>query len=90
MFTNETSTLKCDDYLKTINLLSNIPSLPHVYYSPNCVIHKTVKRTWKERLFTFPWNPWLATKICFEPTIYKIGNDFVAHTSYKNKMEEYL
>ncbi len=26
------------------------------------IIMKTVARTWSERLFSWPWNPWVKTK----------------------------
>ena len=42
-----------------------------------------VSRTWKERLFTFPWHPLQKTKIVHEqhPAIYKHGGVIYAHPS---------
>jgi hypothetical protein len=36
-------------------------------------VPETVNRTWKERLFTFPWNPFRLTKIIYtqKPAAYK-------------------
>lgn len=28
---------------------------------------KRVKRTWCERLFSWPWRPWVATRVVYEP-----------------------
>lgn len=35
---------------------------------------KTVDRTWKERLFSLPWNPLQKVKAVYSPTAYRIGN----------------
>lgn len=33
-----------------------------------------IERSWRERLFTLPWRPWLKTKSVYSPKIYKLGN----------------
>lgn len=34
-----------------------------------------VKRTWKERLFTWPWKPFKKYNSVFNPKYYKFGNE---------------
>jgi hypothetical protein len=89
-YSDEPTSLNYDDCLKAIKLIESLPPVPQIYYSNICGNIKTIKRNWKDRLFTFPWRPWLKTKIYIEPTIYKVGNNFVAHTSYKGKIENML
>jgi hypothetical protein len=38
---------------------------------------RTVNRTWRERLFSWPWRPWLATRIerIPDPSLYQLGGD---------------
>ena len=38
--------------------------------TPYAIEHKEVKRTWRERLFSWPWCPWVKTKIVEQPAIY--------------------
>jgi len=42
----------------------------------NLLEYETVNRTWKERLFTFPWRPFVKVKTISKPSrvIYKLGN----------------
>ena len=57
--------------------------------SLNCVeftgktLTREEKRTWKERLFTSPWQPWKTTKLIAypesKPVMYRIGNQIVGH-----------
>lgn len=61
------------------------------------MVMKTVKRSWKERFFTLPWHPWVATKeiypegwitatITDDPT--SILNDCAYWARYKSSDEE--
>lgn len=60
-----------------------------IFESVNCVeftgktLHREDKRTWKERLFSWPWRPWKATKTVYYPetipAMYRIGDRIVAH-----------
>lgn len=34
--------------------------------------YDTVERTWRERLFTRPWRPWVSTKRVYAPKFYKL------------------
>lgn len=49
-----------------------------------------VRRSWKERLFERPWQPWVATKTIqvpnYKPAIYRIGNTIVYHPSLKEAL----
>jgi hypothetical protein len=46
---------------------------------------KIVNRTWKERLFSRPWKPWVKTKTIqvdvLGPVMYQVGNKFLVHPS---------
>lgn len=39
------------------------------------MVMRTVKRNWKERLFTLPWHPWVATKKVYPEDWEKIKID---------------
>lgn len=49
---------------------------------------ETVRRSWKERLFTRPWRPWVSTKTIqvpnYKPAIFRAGNVVYYHPSMKN------
>jgi len=51
---------------------------------------KIVPRTWRERLFSWPWRPWQATKVKFEVVlikeVYVMGNDIVCHPVVAEQM----
>lgn len=59
--------------------------------STNCVeftgkmLSREVERSWKERLFSWPWKPWKSTKTEHYPeavpVMYRIGNRIVGHPS---------
>lgn len=87
---DQPTSLNYDDCLKAIDILQKLPPMPKIYYSSYCGNLKNIKRTWKERLFTFPWCPGVKTKTYIEPTICKVGNNFIAHISYKTKIENML
>lgn len=48
---------------------------------------ETIKRSWKERLFSLPWRPWVKTKVIrvpnYKPAIYRVGNRFIYHPALK-------
>ncbi len=58
----------------------------NIFYNINVVSEEIVKRTWKERLFSLPWKPFLKTKTIIKPAIYQVGNDIIAHPFYKDKL----
>jgi hypothetical protein len=35
--------------------------------------YDSVTRTWKERLFTLPWQPWVSTKVVYNPKAFFIS-----------------
>lgn len=52
-----------------------------------------ISRTWKERLFTRPWRPWIKTKqITVEDTemlvMYKVGNVIYCHPDVMEKVKQ--
>jgi DNA-directed RNA polymerase subunit RPC12/RpoP len=59
----------------------------NIQYSPHTYTYKTVNRSWKERLLTWPWRPWIKTKTIKEPGIYQMGNTIIAHTSYQGEID---
>ena len=79
--------------------LSPIGGIP-IKYSQYCVdldkpIHTEIPRTWKERLFSWPWRPWQATRIVttYEPTMYRIGwpsPHILAHPAFKTELESFV
>lgn len=36
-----------------------------------------IKRTWKERLFSRPWRPWVSKKSVHNPKIYRAGDTII-------------
>ena len=57
----------------------------NVIYTQLAVTKEVVKRTWKERLFTKPWNPIPSTKEITTPAILQCGDDFLVHPALKAK-----
>ncbi len=58
--------------------------IPDSYTIEPCLYvsdYTTVKRSWKERLFGRPWNPFQDVKAIYEPSVYFVGNR--ALVSYK-------
>jgi len=54
--------------------LWNLAHLPfHIHYTPLSTKEETVTRTWKERLFTLPWQPWQRYKLQTQPAIYGVN-----------------
>jgi hypothetical protein len=53
--------------------------------SPFCTVseERLVKRSWKERLFTWPWRPWKSTKVVEvsvpDPNYYIVDDQVVGH-----------
>jgi hypothetical protein len=55
-------------------------------------IPQTVNRTWKERLFTFPWRPLQTTKTVYtqKPAAYSYGGVIYAHPSLAAQVNSML
>lgn len=55
-------------------------------------VSETVDRTWKERLFTFPWCPWKTTKKVYmqKPAAYQYGGVIYAHPSLAAQVNSML
>lgn len=50
----------------------------------------TVKRTWKERLFSFPWAPFKSHKTIENPKVYCIDNTyFVSTKTFETLLKEW-
>lgn len=48
--------------------------------------YDSIERSWKERLFTLPWRPWLKTRSVYSPKIYKLANGDIlcSHRTFQN------
>jgi hypothetical protein len=70
-----------------MNLLNGIPI---IVMRPTI---KTVSRSWRERLFTWPWRPWVKTKEeVSQPPIgpdqcFKMGDRFICGESFYAKLQ---
>lgn len=62
-------------------------------FSPSFYVndYKLVKRSWKERLFSIPWEPFTKTKSVYSPSIYIVsGNYIVSYQTYDVLIKEGL
>ena len=52
-------------------------------------IIKIRKRTWRERLFTFPFRPFkkLIAYLYTRPCMYLVGNQLLVHPSHRSALE---
>lgn len=68
-----------------IDILKNYKLVPSPYVND----YKSVKRTWKERLFTFPWKPFLKEKTEYEPKGFLfMGEAIVSYQTYEKLKKE--
>lgn len=53
----------------------------HFIPNKNLTVQGTVPRTWKERMFSWPWRPLRKTKVINvpDPTVYLMGDKAIAH-----------
>lgn len=57
--------------------------------SPHLTVPRTVTRTWRERLFSWPWRPWRATRVVQapDPSMYQMaGGLLVGHPVTINRL----
>ena len=51
---------------------------------------EVVRRSWRERLLSRPWNPWIATKTIevpnYAPAIFRVGNTILYHPSLREQL----
>lgn len=50
----------------------------------NSLLTKKQKRTWIERLFSFPWKPFEKFKEVPDECVYREGNKLIMHPYWKN------
>src|SRR3990167_4795816 len=50
-----------------------------VFFSPHVCKSELVKRNWCERLFSWPWRPWMSTRMISVPVMYRVGIDIFSH-----------
>jgi hypothetical protein len=77
--------------------LPQIPPQFTIIQDEHLVVRKTVevKRSWKERLFSWPWRPWKKTKLVDEyhpdPNFYILGSfTFTCHPALYNQLRKQL
>jgi hypothetical protein len=60
--------------------------------SLSCTIEETVIRTWKERLFSWPWKPFKKFKTITKPNegYFSCGDTIVCHPQFARKLREAL
>jgi len=60
--------------------------------SMHCVKYRSEPRTWKERLFSWPWRPWIKDKSVPYPSpdLYQNGDTFIGHPATIRKIKENL
>ena len=50
-----------------------------------------VKRSWKERLFSLPWRPWITHKTIqvpnYKPAMFRVGDMIIYHPALKKSIE---
>jgi hypothetical protein len=47
----------------------------HIVQSLHAVVKTDAQRSWKERLLTWPWRPWRATKVRRKPAAFTIDEE---------------
>ena len=47
-----------------------------------------VKRTWKERLFSRPWNPFRSTKVVHKPAAFQCGDTIIIHPALQQQVRQ--
>ena len=50
-----------------------------IFENTACVEWVEVKRTWRERLLSWPWRPWVVNKSFAKPAMYKVGTKLICH-----------
>lgn len=73
-----------------------------VFVDNHCVEHVDIERTWKERLLSWPWKPWIKTRTESIPAVYEVRNPsqgmfsigpshfLVAHPQKLKELKEHL
>ena len=63
-----------------------------LFKNPSMVVQRNeiIRRTWKERFFSLPWRPWIATRLIIhydpDPRVYIYGNRLIAHPDIIEKL----
>jgi len=76
--------------VKGEKMLNDIAGLEIIFSDNACNPEfELVERTWKERLFSKPWNPirkYKQVMKALNPQIFRIGNKVVMHSSFINEI----
>lgn len=65
------------------------PSEMRIIKTPFFVVDK-VKRSWAERLFSWPWRPWIKADAINVPSMVRIGNDIFCHPDLLSSAQRML
>lgn len=92
---SELPPLTAKTLMDAVSLLPDPPVQPVIKFIPSkYAVRDTgkktgryIKRRWKTRLFSWPWQPWRTHRLIlvpiYEPVIYRIGDTVVYHPSYE-------
>ena len=56
--------------------------------SVHCYEVQSIKRTWRERLWSWPWRPWVTFKTFHKPVAYRMGNQIVCHPAMLSEIQQ--
>jgi len=79
---------------KLLDAINSVPKTPHLelFESVHAAEYyvEWVDRTWKERLFSFPWKPFKKTKPVTKakPLMFRAGDKLIYHPSLRYQLEE--
>lgn len=62
----------------------------HIQIITSPFMTKKIKRKWKERLFSFPWNPFKKFNVIPDEDFYLINNCYYCHPSTKEKLNNMI
>lgn len=93
--TNEPPELSIKSFEDMLKALTPIPP-PLEFFSSTFAVERDgdrpekFKRSWKERLFSRPWTPWVTEKTImvpnYKPAIYRVGDKIVYHPALEDRV----
>lgn len=58
----------------TSSIIPTFDFQPRLVVDPRLSDFEQVRLSWKERLFSLPWRPWVRFKAIYKPKIYDLGD----------------
>lgn len=84
-------TIVTDDRRSIPPLMGSLGGTPY-YTSVHAVDNRVERRSWRERLFSTPWRPWVKEKTVTVPAIYEvpsaIGPYYLIHPELERELVE--